>query len=209
MICPLCSHDMIEFHHPQTHHLFHVCPSCEAIIKNHENCSNPTDEKKRYEAHQNDLDQEGYVTFLSAFIERAICPFDVHDLLDYGCGPSPILGTLLHQLGYHVDLFDPFFYPKEPLHTYDMVVSTEVVEHFKDPIHSFHHIDDLVKPHGYVAIMTLFHPNDRDQFFNWFYIRDFTHVIFYTLKTLDMMMSTMGYERVYSDQKRIAVFHKK
>lgn len=209
MICPLCSHDMKPFLHPKTEVCFHLCSSCDAIVKDSKHFPNPMEERKRYEAHHNDLDHQGYISFLNAFIEHAIKPYNVYHLLDFGSGPSPVLGTLLRQRGYDVDLYDPFFYPKEPQQTYDMVVSTEVIEHFKEPLDSFRHIDHLVKPHGYLAIMTLFHPHDMDQFFTWFYIRDITHVIFYTLKTLEKLMTIMGYELVYSDQKRIAVFQKK
>jgi len=209
MICPICQHETRPHLHPDEKLRFYVCPFCEVCFKDIDHYPSLEEEKRRYQAHQNNLDNQHYVTYLKNFIHLAITPFDVNHLLDYGCGPSPVLQSILKEMNYDVDLYDPFFYPDQPQKTYDMVISTEVFEHFHHPIASFEHINQLICPQGYLSIMTLFRPMDLDAFDQWFYIRDITHVILYTPKTLKIIAQRMGWHMIFCDNKRIAVFQKK
>lgn len=209
MTCPVCQHEVSLYVHPVTRILFYQCFHCELMFKDPKHYPTPDDEKKRYLSHQNNLSDEGYVRFLMDFIDRAIKPYAVHHLLDYGCGPSPVLQSILKQTYDRVDGYDPFFYPMKPDHRYDMIMATEVLEHLHHPMETLHDMHQLMKPQGYLSIMTLFRPYHPDDFNQWFYIRDTTHVMFYTPKTLEIIASLMKWDLIDCDQKRIAVFQKK
>ena len=66
-----------------------------------------------------------------------------------------------------------------------------------------------LKPKGIVALMTLFHTNDEQQFVQWWYKRDKTHITFFTLKTITVLADTCGFDVIKSDGKRIAVLQKR
>ena len=65
---------------------------------------------------------------------------------------------MLIQEGFKVSLYDPFFYPSKDVLTnqYDFITCTETVEHFHDPYKEFNILDDLLKPGGWLGVMTSF-----------------------------------------------------
>ena len=71
---------------------------------------------------------------------------------------------------------------------YDFITCTETAEHFYDPFKEFNTFNDLLKPGGWLGIMTSFLTTD-DKFENWYYRRDPTHVTFYCEKTFQVMAS--------------------
>lgn len=210
MNCPLCKSKTQSFSHPKKDMLFYRCPQCELIIKDKKHFIDLNDEKKRYETHNNSIDDKRYVNFLQTFIDYAITPFlSSGMLIDYGSGPVPVMQALLTRQGYTVDIYDPFFQPIMPDLVYDMLIATEVLEHIHDPIKSLQEIDQLVKPHGYIALMTLFQPKDEALFFDWFYIRDETHVVFYTPQTCQVIAHMMSWELIKHNDNRMVIFRKK
>jgi hypothetical protein len=50
--------------------------------------------------------------------------------------------------------------------------------------------------------MTLFHPKEKDEFFDWFYIRDPSHVTFYTPKTFEVMADKVGFKVIETNNYR-------
>lgn len=210
MKCPLCNTNTKSFFHPTKDMSFYKCPNCELVIKHKKHFIHADDEKKRYETHNNSINDLGYVNFLQSFIDYAISPFlSCGSIIDYGSGPVPVMQELLIQQGYEVDIYDPFFQPVLSNKIYDMLISTEVLEHIHDPLKSLQDIDRLVKPLGYIGFMTLFQPKEKDQFFNWFYIRDETHVMFYTPKTCEIIAHIMSWELIKHNDNRMVIFRKK
>ena len=59
-----------------------------------------------------------------------------------------------------------------------------------------------MEPGGVLAGMTLFHPDDPVKFGEWFYPRDFTHVSFYTPRTLEVLAKALGLTLTFNDGKR-------
>lgn len=129
--------------------------------------------------------------------------------LDFGCGPGPTLSKMLEEKGGRVFNYDPIFRQDEALlgQTYDVVTSTEVVEHFKTPATDWKKLTDLVRPGGVLGIMTLFLTESVD-YQNWWYKNDPTHVAFYNDKTFQYLEETFGLERLFDDKNSVIIFRK-
>jgi len=112
-------------------------------------------------------------------------------ILDYGSGPSPVLATILKKQGYNTDIYDPYYAPQEPSKQYDLITSTEVFEHLRNPLETLTHIKELLKSNGYLAIMTKFLPASKD-FRAWRYKDDTTHISFYSPKTFSQIAKLLG-----------------
>ena len=65
---------------------------------------------------------------------------------------------------------------------YPITPSTEVVEHLRDPGSEFATLFAMLKPGGWLGIMTKL-VIDKDAFSRWHYIRDLTHIAFYSRDT--------------------------
>ena len=71
MPCPLCQHAHTQpLSTPDKK--YYKCPQCWLIYLDKEFHPGPTDEKKRYEEHNNDLSNQGYVDFLYQVIDPAL-----------------------------------------------------------------------------------------------------------------------------------------
>jgi SAM-dependent methyltransferase len=175
---------------------FHECLHCEVIYKDEKDKISLEDEKKVYELHENSIENEGYVNFLSNFVDSALYPFIKKGrLLDFGSGPEPVLKSILEdRYRFEVDIFDFFYATKASVFNkmYDGITSTEVFEHLWKPVDALQKLKSILKKDGILAIMTLFHPKNQDIFFDWFYIRDPSHVTFFTPKTFEVMAKKVG-----------------
>jgi 2-polyprenyl-3-methyl-5-hydroxy-6-metoxy-1,4-benzoquinol methylase len=86
---------------------------------------------------------------------------------------------------------------------------TEVVEHFWSPAEDWARLAELLKPGGWLAVMTSLVP-DRKQFLRWRYKDDLTHVSFYSAATMDWLAARFGLavdqqeDDVFLFQKRTA-----
>ncbi len=91
-------------------------------------------------------------------------------------------------------LYDPFFAPDtEPLtRRYDFVACTEAAEHFHRPAEEFDRLGALLKPGGWLAVMTCFQTDDA-RFAAWWYRLDPTHVVFYREATLRHVAAQRGW----------------
>lgn len=155
----------------------------------------PKDEHAEYLRHENDPGDPGYRKFLS----RLAAPL-LDQLapglqgLDYGCGPGPALAAMLCEAGHSMALFDPFFQPdQQPLtETYDFITCTEVAEHFHRPAQEFDRLDAMLRPGGWLGVMTCFQTDDA-RFANWHYRKDPTHVVFYRETTFRIIAAQRGW----------------
>lgn len=159
--------------------------------------------------HNNSLANAGYVQMLMQPI-RALERHgtEVHRVLDYGCGPSPVLVELLTQAGYESVGYDPFFFNRADLsRPFDAVVSVETFEHFQDARRELTRITGLIRPGGYLAIATRFHQGPESMH-DWWYTRDATHVSFYSDRTLDWMCGEFEMEVLERDSERLALLRR-
>ncbi len=209
--CILCNSGSvfpIEFPKPTGQaRRFMRCPVCELIFVPDEYHLSPQDEAARYRLHENTLSNEGYVRmFLEkiALVHR-YCP-DARTVLDYGCGPEPVLAQLLRREGCDCNGYDPYFVPVLPESSYDLVISTEVFEHFRDVRAELCRIRSLLNPGGFLAVMTSLHDQIRD-FENWWYITDPTHICFFGIRTFEWIEKEFGFKIKYTDGKNFIILH--
>ncbi|MDW7658578.1 MAG: class I SAM-dependent methyltransferase [Bacillota bacterium] len=172
----------------------------------------PEKEFAEYENHENSVDDPEYVAYFRRFIDAAIrdyiAPGDIQ-CLDFGSGPEPVLAKVLERdFGWSVDIYDKFYATPKVYEgrQYDLVTATEVVEHFSDPLHYFRLFKKLLRPDGILSIMTQFHPAENEDFLNWFYIRDPSHIAFYAPKTMAVIAASLNLSILFCDDQRYITF---
>jgi SAM-dependent methyltransferase len=202
--CPLCTH-------PETALAAHGggqgegrgggrelldCPVCGLLSAPPGERPDAGQERARYETHENDPGDPRY----RAFLDRLVRPLGERLRpgargLDYGSGPGPTLSLMMTEQGFPCAQWDPFFAPDPaPLDAgpYDFVTCTETVEHFHEPGREFQRLAGLVRPGGWLGIMTDPVP-DTGIPPNWYYLRDPTHVSFYRERTLGWIGARFGW----------------
>jgi hypothetical protein len=167
-----------------------------------------TEERKEYEAHENSPDSSGYVAFLNRAIGPALSflPNKAKGL-DYGSGPGPALSMVLESHGFSCDNYDPLFGPPLEKGPYEFVFSTECFEHFYNPVEDLNRIDQVLKPGGFLIVMTLLRTSET-AFGSWFYARDRSHVLFYTMSTFKFIAQRWGYQWLWDDGERVVILQK-
>ncbi|MEC9491055.1 MAG: class I SAM-dependent methyltransferase [Halanaerobiales bacterium] len=190
---------------------YYYCKECEAIFIDRKEIIKQEEEKERYEGHDNTHQNEGYVKMFEDFLKESVFPFieDVDEVLEFGCGPGPVLADLLKREDYQVDKYDPYFYPERVYENkkYDLITSTEVFEHFSEPRKEMEFLTFHLKAGGYLAIMTSFHPGP-EEFADWWYKWDPTHIVFYNLNTFQKLAEDFNLKIIYTDEEKYIIFKK-
>lgn len=186
------------------------CSHCGLVFKDPTLHLSTAEDVKRYSAHQNNENDQGYIDFLNKLaIPLASFLPKTFSALDYGAGPGPTLSLLLKKVGGSVENYDPIFSPDQNIlnKTYDVVTSTEVVEHFKTPALDWSLMIDRLRPNGILGIMTQFY-NAGIDYNSWWYKNDPTHVGFYQQKTLEYLADKFGLSILYNDKVSVVIFKK-
>lgn len=184
--CPVCLGNDVEIFFRDTARSYSRCHECGARFLGPAHRPDARSERTHYDLHENDVADSGYRRFLSRLayplLER-LPPCQKG--LDFGCGPGPALAAMLEEAGHAVALYDPFYAPDTDVleRKYDFITCTEVAEHFHNPAGEFDRLDTLLKPGGWLAIMTCFQTDDA-RFARWHYRNDPTHVVFYKEETM-------------------------
>jgi hypothetical protein len=172
--------------------VYHDCSACGLLWMAPAHHLSAEAERARYETHRNLPDDPGYRGFLNRLAEPLLDRLPpLAEGLDFGSGPGPTLSLMLAEAGHPIRLYDPFFapFPESLERRYDFVTCTETVEHFRSPRAAFDQLAGLLRPQGWLAIMT--QPFTADLHFPaWWYIRDPTHVSFYRLRTMEWIAHT-------------------
>jgi SAM-dependent methyltransferase len=185
--CPLCRGEHIDPFHEDDNRIYLNCLNCGLVFV--PRCDWPSDEaeKATYDLHENDPLDPRYRRFLSRFVSPLVERLKPNQKgLDFGCGPGPTLSILLEAHGHRVDLYDPIYHNDARVfdNTYDFICATEVVEHLRDPRVEFAALFKMLKPGGWLGIMTKL-VKDKQAFRHWHYIRDMTHICFYSTGTFE------------------------
>lgn len=210
-LCKLCGKTAVSLMKPEFPVYYH-CNQCDLIFIDEAFHVNADDELKRYKQHNNSGENKGYVNYLRDFLKAAeIDSIDnVKSALDFGCGPEPVLKTLLLETGIdNVDVYDPYFFPDRIFKgkKYGLITCTEVLEHLKDPFAAISLLHSLLSEKGILAIKTLFHTTSN-HFDKWWYRNDTTHICFYSAKTFNWMSFNFGFKINILDDNSICIFEK-
>ena len=205
MQCPLCSNTfLIEFENIAGI-LYLECITCKSVFKHSSNFPTPEAEKARYLLHNNDINNKGYKSFVQPIVQEILRSQPKTAVgLDFGAGTGPVISQILKEKGYVISLYDPFFFnEKEALNkTYDFIICCEVIEHFHAPHNEFTLLKKLLKPGGSIFCMTHLLPK-KDDFKNWYYKNDPTHVIFYSKETVQWIKSNFLFSQVKIEDRLI------
>lgn len=205
-VCLLCNSNQTTLYY-QHNRRFHKCETCGCVFIPKSQLPKSTDEKNRYLAHQNNIEDLGFQKFVSPIL-NAVLKDHTKDAkgLDFGAGTGPVITKLLVEKGYKLALYDPFFHPDRNVldTTYNFIVCCEVIEHLHTPLKEFKLLKTLLQENGTLYCMTDLLPK-KEAFANWYYKNDFTHVIFYTQKSLQWIKETVGFNHV-SIEGRLIVF---
>lgn len=237
---------------------FYHCQHCGIIFKDPYFWLNQSEEKQRYGLHHNVIENEGYVRYFDPLFEfLKQVEFEKKYLqpriLDYGCGPTPVLSQLMQNnlihfnentdpLNYNksdnsdnsrdakntnlqqskvstqkaqqsVEFFDPFFFPETLIKAktnnakYTLITMTEVIEHCYEPQVVITEVTELLDKNGLWFVQTRLW-SDVKNFSNWWYVRDPTHVIFYSEKTLRWICQKYHLTLLKTDHERSFLFQK-
>ena len=187
--CVVCDSKLIESFKTSDKLLYWQCFSCEAKFLDNSFHINADAERDRYLEHENIVDDPGYRNFLSKLTKPLKEKLSSSSTgLDFGCGHGPALADILTKDNFKIDLYDPFFFPNKDIFskTYDFITCTETAEHFFSPKKEFDTLNSLLKPNGWLGVMTCF-LTTREAFDKWYYRRDPTHVVFYAEKTFEVI----------------------
>lgn len=213
-VCPLCGYQHISFYSKDKKREYYQCQQCHLVFVALQFLPSLNREKHEYGLHQNAFDDLGYVRFLTRPLQAAIdclCHQNISTstvALDYGCGPAPVLAAMLAKQLAIVDYYDPLFFPNlslNKLQYYDLIVCTEVAEHFHHPKHDFDRLFSLLKPNGYLVVMTK-RVISQQRFANWHYKNDVTHVSFYSETTFEWLANHHKTQVIFAGSD-IAIFH--
>lgn len=170
---------------------YRLCAHCELIYVPPTERPDVLAEKAQYDLHDNNPDDPDYRQFLSRLTEPLLDKLSPGSIgLDFGSGPGPLLATMFREAGMRMRTYDVFYDPDASVwyQTYDFITCTEVIEHLHSPGRELDRLFTALKPGGWLGIMTQrFTP--RVVFTDWKYIRDITHVCFFSDTSLKWLAS--------------------
>jgi SAM-dependent methyltransferase len=187
--CPLCGEKSSPLFFSGPIRNYYRCRGCRLIYISPDQLPSGSEEKSRYDQHQNSPDDPEYRKFLSRLFLplRARLSPGSHGL-DFGSGPGPTLSVMLEEAGHTMVLYD-HIYNRDPSaleKQYDFITATEVLEHLHHPGRELEKLWNCLKPGGSLGIMTGLALGE-DKFASWYYIRDPTHVCFFCRETFEWL----------------------
>lgn len=207
--CLICNNETYALNDKQFNVIYHRCKICDFIFLDRKYIVSFNEEKEIYEYHNNSIEDEGYVAMFEKFITSFINDVNGKMLLEYGSGPEPVFSELMRRRGFDVTMYDLHYYNDDLYLSkkYDVITSTEVFEHFLNPIEEMEKIIPLLNKGGILAIMTQF-PKDDAHFLDWWYRRDVTHISFFTEKSFQVLAKKFDIEVIFTNNKDYMILKK-
>lgn len=190
MPCPLCATTGAQHFHQDKRRQYWHCRYCDLVFVDPDQLPTPDAERHIYDQHENSPEDPHYRQFLNR-LAAPLCERLGPDQilgLDFGCGPGPTLSVMLRERGLKVVDYDPIYAPGEPEKQgrYDFITCTEVMEHFHHPGRDWMRLRRLLKPGGWLGVMTKLRPG-QSGFAEWHYKNDPTHVSFYSRRSFEFL----------------------
>ena len=208
-VCPLCAAFGAAPYHRDRARAYWRCGRCALVFVSPADRPDSVAEKARYDQHQNDPADPRYREFLSRLAVPLLERIDRGARgLDFGCGPGPALAEILREAGMNVVLYDIFYAPDTSVwdRRYDFITASEVIEHLHHPARELDRLFAVLEPGGWLALMTRW-VTSRAEFAAWRYIRDLTHVGFYSEATFEWIADCWNTE-LHLPADDVALFRK-
>jgi len=210
--CKVCNAKTTPIEDIKKNLRYYRCRECGFVYLEESHRVDAQEEKRKYDQHNNSLENEGYVQMFEDFIELSIAPYlkTIQTALDFGSGPTPVFAELLKRRGLEVDIYDLYYAPKRVYaeKSYDLITSTEVFEHLFNPLETLELLVGHLNENGYIVLMTKFPPKEDKAFLAWWYRRDPTHISFFTPKSFEVMAQKVGLKVLKTMNENIVVFQK-
>lgn len=208
-LCPLCLNksSFSPMNGPDKR-MFLCCDRCKLAFTTTSYQPGRKKEEKRSKQQLNGLQVPAYVKFLNQAIEPSLA-FLTKDMagLNYGCGPTASLSVLLEQQNIHCSNYDPIFFPELTADQFDFIFATECFEHFFLPAKELQKIKNLLKPGGYLIVMTE-KWTKPELFPRWSYAKDQTHVTFYHAETFRYIAEKYKFNILESNNPKVIIMQK-
>ncbi|WGL17377.1 class I SAM-dependent methyltransferase [Microbulbifer bruguierae] len=192
--CPLCRREAAHLYYRDKFREYLQCTCCALVFVPERFHLSPAEEKAYYDLHENSLADEGYARFLNRCADPLLARLTPDSAgLDFGCGPAPLLAQIMERAGHRMTTYDFFYQPDTSVlaREFDFIVSTEVVEHLSAPGEVLERLWARLRPGGVLALMTKLVATP-ERFGNWHYIRDPTHIVFFSEATFRWLARELG-----------------
>jgi hypothetical protein len=185
------------------------CRTCQLIFVPAEQHVSADEEKARYDQHNNHPDDPDYRAFLSRMFLPMQNRLNARSCgLDFGSGPGPTLSLMFEEGGHRMAIYDYFYAPAPSTldQPYDFITATEVVEHLHRPGFELERLWSLLNPGALLGVMTQLVP-ESTPFADWYYIKDPTHVCFFSPSTCEWLAKYWQAELTFPG-KNVMLFQK-
>ncbi|NQV42416.1 MAG: class I SAM-dependent methyltransferase [Candidatus Marinimicrobia bacterium] len=192
--CPLCSNPKSSHYYSDQFREYRHCPVCDLVFAHPESHLSRDEEFKRYEFHENNLEDPRYRSFLQKMSDPMLHRIPAKSRgLDFGSGPGPLLKLMFEEQGHPMSHYDSFYALGQEVFNeqYAFITATEVVEHLHKPLVELDRLWSCLHPGGYLGIMTSLHLPESN-FRTWHYIKDETHVVFFAPQTMGWLAKRWG-----------------
>lgn len=189
LTCVLCHSEQVQLYYQDANRDYWQCACCQLVFVDPTKRLSSAAEKAVYDLHENYTEDLNYRGFLSRLATPLLTRLhQASHGLDFGCGNGPALAAMLTEAGHKMALYDHFYYPDKSVlsATYDVITATEVIEHLYQPDKIWQQWLDLLKPNGWLCIMTK-RVQSAAAFATWHYKNDPTHVLFFSEKTFEFL----------------------
>lgn len=191
--CPLCSSPSRHFHRDRQRD-YYRCGTCRLVHVPPWQHLSAAGQKAHYDLHENDPGDSGYRAFLSRLFEPLVARLPPGARgLDFGSGPGPTLSLMFEEAGFPMRIYDPVYAPDDSVFecSYDFITATEVFEHLAHPGLEISRLIRALAGGGWLGVMTK-RVADAEAFERWHYIRDPTHVCFFSEATFGFIAERHG-----------------
>ncbi len=198
----MCQSDQCRTYHRDASRDYRQCLRCRLVFVPEAQRLDPVQEKARYELHRNDSNDPRYRKFLSRLQEQ-VCQRIASPArgLDFGSGPGPALAMMFRETGYEMQIYDIYYADQAEVLTrqYSFITCSEVVEHLYHPGPVLGRLLKSLIPGGLLAVMTQM-IIDQERFSSWHYIRDPTHVCFFSRDAFHWFANVHGLSLEFPDK---------
>jgi len=188
--CPFCFSNNCEDFDTDSFRTYLLCKNCSIVFVSRDQLIPEFLEKKRYESHDNSENNPEYQNYLqkiadhiSIFLPKGFVG------LDFGCGKTKLLEKIIKEKGLEIVSYDVFFHNDLSVFEkrFNFIILSEVIEHLRNPLEEIKKLTSLLEDDGMIFIKTRLRPESSQEFRNWFYKRDITHIQFFSKSSFNQL----------------------